>query len=74
MGGERSIRNRSRESGISARMSWRYKRQQIGHIQHSNSRTTNGKRGRDRRAEKTEIYKDSELMKEWKKKRGDEIH
>lgn len=55
-------------------MSWRYKRQQIGHIQHSNSRTTNGKRGRDRRAEKTEIYKDSELMKEWKKKRGDEIH
>lgn len=64
VGGERSIRNRSRESGISARRSWRYKRQHIGPIQHSNSRTPNGKRGRDRRAEKTEIYKDSELLKD----------
>lgn len=64
VGGERSIRHRSRESGISARTSWRYKRQHIGPIQHNTSRTPNGKRGRYRRAEKTEIYKDSELLKD----------
>lgn len=66
VGGREKHKEQEQRTGVSARKSWVYKRQQIELIQHSNTRKPNGEK--EKRAEKTEIYKDSRGLRRIKSK------